>query len=80
MKITTEPSSFFRIDSATNAAIFRIKPGWQKLKKEIDFVLLQLQIKIPKHLILDLRDNQGGDFSPAVYSLSGLLDQPFSIL
>ncbi|MFN8143326.1 MAG: S41 family peptidase [Bacteroidia bacterium] len=77
-EITTEPSSFFRIDSATNAAIFRIK-SWddKKLKKEIDFVLLQLQQKNLEHLILDLRDNQGGDFSPAVYLLSGLLDQPF---
>ena len=58
-EITTEPS-LSGIDSATNAINLQNKiTGWQKLK-EIDFVLLQLQQK-PEHLILDLRDNQGGD-------------------
>lgn len=74
----TNDDTYFHIDSTTNAAIFTIKT-WdnKKLKKEIDFVFSQLQQKNIDNLILDLRDNQGGNFSPAIYLLSYLLNHPF---
>jgi len=74
----TNDDTYFHIDSTTNAAIFTIKT-WdnKKLKKEIDFVFSQLQQKNIDNLILDLRDNQGGNFSPAIYLLSHLLNHPF---
>lgn len=78
LEATNSASTFFHIDSATNAAIFTIKTWYnKKLKKEIDIVLSQLQQKNIDNLILDLRDNQGGNFSPAIYLLSYLLNQPF---
>ncbi len=73
----TDDDTYFHINSTTNSAIFTIKT-WdnKKLKKEIDFVFSQLEQKNIDNLILDLRDNQGGDFSPAIYLLSYLLNHP----
>jgi hypothetical protein len=78
LQATNSDATFFNIDSTTNVAIFTIKTWYnKKLKKEIDFVFSQLQEKKIDNLILDLRDNQGGNFSPAIYLLSCLLNQPF---
>ncbi len=78
LQATNATATFFRIDSATNTAVFTIKT-WdnKKLNKEIDFVFSQLQQNNIDNLILDLRDNQGGNFSPAIYLLAYLLNQPF---
>jgi hypothetical protein len=78
LQVSNDASTCFRIDSATNVAVFKIST-WDNnnLKKEIDFVFPQLQQKKIEHLILDLRDNQGGNFSPAIYLLSYLLNHPF---
>lgn len=78
LKATNDAATYFHIDSTTNAAVFTITT-WdnKKLKKEIDFVFLQLQQKNIDNLIIDLRDNQGGNFSPAIYLLSYLLNHPF---
>lgn len=77
-QLKNDAADYFRIDSATNAAIFTIKT-WdnKKIPDEIDFVFSQLQQKNISDLILDLRDNQGGNTSPAIYLLSYLLKQPF---
>lgn len=78
LQATNEASTYFRIDSTTKAAVFTIST-WdnKKLKKEIDFVFSQIQKKNIQHLIIDLRDNQGGNFTPAIYLLRYLLNQPF---
>ena len=70
---------YLQIDTSTKAAIFTIKT-WdnKKLNAEIDFVFSQLARNNVTNLILDLRDNQGGNFSPAIYLLSHLLNQPFA--
>lgn len=69
---------FFRIDSLTNSLIFTIK-SWdsKELKKEIDLVISLIQQKKINNLILDLRDNQGGNTSTATYLLSYLLNEDF---
>ncbi|MEO8088372.1 MAG: S41 family peptidase [Bacteroidota bacterium] len=69
---------YFRHDSAANTAVFTIKT-WDKanLKKEIDYVFQQIRQKHIDNLILDLRDNQGGNSQPAIHLLSYLLNQPF---
>jgi hypothetical protein len=78
LQVSNDASTNFRIDSVKNVAVFKIST-WDNnnLKREIDFVFLQLQQKKIENLILDLRDNQGGNFSPAIYLLSYLLNHPF---
>lgn len=52
----------------------------QKFKPTIDSAFVQLQQNKVQRLVLDLRDNQGGDFENGQQLLSYLLRQPFQLL
>jgi hypothetical protein len=52
----------------------------QDYKRVMDSVFLVLKHHHATHLVLDLRDNQGGDFEPARYLLSYLCVQPAQFL
>jgi hypothetical protein len=49
----------------------------QKFKKEIKKIFFELQKNGTKHLIIDLRDNQGGSTNFGNYLLGFLLDHPY---
>jgi hypothetical protein len=52
----------------------------QDFKKAVDSVFASLAEGRTKHLFLDLRDNQGGDFEPSRYLLSWLILKPAQYL
>ncbi len=52
----------------------------QKFKREIKHGFKTLRDAGIQHLVLDLRDNQGGDLLYGVYLLAHLLDKPFKIV
>jgi C-terminal processing protease CtpA/Prc len=52
----------------------------QNFKKAIASYFKQISEAETEHLIIDLRDNQGGDIENGVFLLSYLLDKPFSIV
>lgn len=52
----------------------------QNFKKEISSYFEQIQLNHIENLILDLRNNQGGDIENGVLILSYLLDKPFSVV
>ena len=68
----------FKVDSTTSTGVFTIR-SWDTngLNSEIEKVFQELNSGKIEKLILDLRDNQGGNFMPAIKLLSHLLDQPF---
>lgn len=69
---------YFYLDTATNTGIFTLK-NWEEkgLKGQIEDVFSQLKKQKTDNLIIDVRDNQGGDFNPAIQLLSNLLNEPF---
>ncbi|MCW3466651.1 S41 family peptidase [Chitinophaga nivalis] len=86
---TTPPGIDLRILPEQQAAILGIKsfdPALlhstygQPYYRTIDSLFLRLKQQQTTHLILDLRDNQGGDFAPARYLLSYLLLHPARFL
>lgn len=52
----------------------------QQFKKAIDACFEQLSQQKTENLILDLRNNQGGDVENGVYLLAHLLDKPFCVV
>lgn len=52
----------------------------QNFKKEIKPILNQLIQNKAENLIIDLRDNQGGNIKYSIYLLSYLLDKPFKVV
>lgn len=77
--IMIDPVNFsFVIDSLTNVAIFKIKT-WDdnKLDHQIEEAFGRMKAAKTENLIIDLRDNQGGNFQPAILLLSYLLDSNF---
>ncbi|MEN0050815.1 MAG: S41 family peptidase, partial [Bacteroidota bacterium] len=52
----------------------------QHFKKEITEIFRQIQERNIKNLIIDVRDNQGGDTKNSKLLLSYLLDQPFELV
>jgi hypothetical protein len=52
----------------------------QDYRRAIDSVYVWLEGKQVKQLVLDLRDNQGGDFPPARYLLAHLMSTPTQFL
>jgi hypothetical protein len=52
----------------------------QDYKRTIDSVFNELKVNETSSLVLDLRDNQGGDFPPARYLLSYLILKPTQFL
>ncbi|HZV68798.1 MAG TPA: S41 family peptidase [Saprospiraceae bacterium] len=70
--------TYFAIDSITHAGIFKIKSWDEKnLNQQIEDVFREIKSHRIDHLIIDVRDNQGGDFDLAIYLLSYILQQPF---
>ncbi len=70
--------SYFYMDTANHTGIFTLKDWEEKgLKGRIDEVFAQLKSLKAANLIIDVRDNQGGDFNPAIQLLSNLLKEPF---
>lgn len=70
--------AYFYMDTAKHVGVFTIKDWEEKgLKEQIDEVFEQLKSHKVQHLIIDMRDNQGGDFNPAIQLLSNLLKEPF---
>lgn len=52
----------------------------QNFKNVVGEFFLEIQKKKPSALILDLRDNQGGDIPNGVFLLSHLIGKPFKVL
>ncbi|MCC6412287.1 MAG: S41 family peptidase [Saprospiraceae bacterium] len=52
----------------------------QNFKKEINKAFDEIKRRNTQHLIIDLRDNQGGHFSYSKQVLSRLLNEPFQML
>ena len=72
------PEIDLQIDTVTSTVTFSFKSWDTKgLSKEIERLFTEIEKKQIKNLVLDVRDNQGGDFKPAILMLSYLLDQPF---
>lgn len=76
-------------NNETSTAILTIKSFDEELLKSsyqqdfhqvIDSVFAQLKRSHAQHLILDLRNNQGGDFEPGRYLLSYLCTKPVQYL
>ncbi len=77
------------IDTSIHTAILTIKDFHndilrttyhQKFKEAIEDCFSQIQKNQIEHLILDLRNNQGGDIENGVTLLSNLLDIPFKVI
>jgi hypothetical protein len=52
----------------------------QHFKREIDQIFSDLQVQGTGNLILDLRDNQGGELLYGLQLLSYLMDKPFTVV
>lgn len=78
VRYIAKKTDYFYTAPNTNAGIFTIK-SWddKKLKGQIDDVFTQLTSQKLNNLIIDVRNNQGGDFNPAIHLLSYLLKDPF---
>ncbi len=77
------------VDSSMHIAVLTIKDFHndilrttyhQKFKEAIADCFSQIQNNYIEHLILDLRNNQGGDIENGVTLLSYLLDAPFKVV
>ncbi|HPH81838.1 MAG TPA: S41 family peptidase [Flavobacteriales bacterium] len=72
------PNFRVKYDTSENVAIITIKT-WEypNLKSEIKMAFEEIGKQGINNLIVDIRDNQGGNFKPAIYLCSYLLNQPF---
>jgi hypothetical protein len=72
------PNFMVKYDTSEDVAIITIKT-WEypNLKSEIKNAFEEIGKNGINNLIIDIRDNQGGDFKPAIYLCSYLLEQPF---
>lgn len=52
----------------------------QNFKKEIDVILKEIIKRQLQNLVIDLRNNQGGDVENAVYLLKYLISKPFKVV
>lgn len=86
---TIKRGLFLDMDSTSQTAILTIK-DWhhdvlkerykQNFKKEIDPIFEQVLNKEVEHLIIDIRDNQGGNMVNSKRVLAYLLDEPFIMI